>query len=107
MAYRVTWSTRALDDIDSIASYIARDSPAYASAVVSRIINTARALRQFPFAGRVVPEFNDTNLRERFVYSYRVIYRIEDKTVTVAAVVHGKRLRMKALNKDVETKSDV
>ena len=63
------WSPRALDDIDSIASYIARDSAAYASAVVAKIIKSTRTLRRFPFSGRVVPEFEDESLRERFVYT--------------------------------------
>jgi addiction module RelE/StbE family toxin len=92
MAYRVIWSPRALDDIESIASYIARDSAAYASAVVAKIIKATRTLRRFPLAGRIVPEFEDENLRERFVYSYRIIYRIEADTITVAAVIHGRRL---------------
>ncbi|HBB98882.1 MAG TPA: type II toxin-antitoxin system mRNA interferase toxin, RelE/StbE family [Blastocatellia bacterium] len=97
MAYRVAWSPRALDDIDSIASYIARDSVAYASAVVAKIIKSTRTLRRFPFSGRVVPEFDDENLRERFVHSYRIIYRIEHRTVTIAAVIHGKRMLEDAL----------
>jgi addiction module RelE/StbE family toxin len=97
MAYRIVWSPRALDDIDSIAAYIARDSAAYASAVVSKIIKSSRTLRRFPFAGRIVPEFEDANLRERFVYSYRVIYRIEGQTVTIAAVIHGRRMLENAL----------
>lgn len=92
MAYRVVWSPRALDDIDSIASYISRDSTIHASAVVAKIIRATRTLRQFPFAGRVVPEFEDEDLRERFVYSYRIIYRVHAKTVTIAAVIHGKRM---------------
>ena len=45
-----------------------------------------------PFAGGVVPEFGDDSLREWFVYSYRVIYRVENDRVTVATIVHGKRL---------------
>ena len=92
MAYRVVWSPRALDDVDSIASYIARDSTAHASAVVTKIIRATRTLRRFPFAGRMVPEFEDETLRERFVYSYRIIYRIQGRTVTIAAVIHGKRM---------------
>ena len=92
MAYRVVWSPRALDDVDSIASYIARDSTAHASAVTAKIIRSTRTLRRFPFAGRIVPEFEDPALRERFVYSYRIIYRIQGKVVTIAAVIHGKRM---------------
>jgi plasmid stabilization system protein ParE len=92
MAYRVVWSPRALDDVDSIASYIARDSTFHASAVVTKIIRATRTLRRFPFAGRIVPEFDDENLRERFVYSYRIIYRIQGRIVTIAAVIHGERM---------------
>jgi toxin ParE1/3/4 len=39
-----------------------------------------------------VPVFQDKSLRERFVYSYRIIYLVQGHTVTVAAVIHGKRL---------------
>ena len=92
MAYRVVWSPRALDDVESIASYISRDSTAHASAVVTKIIRATKTLRRFPFAGRIVPEFEDETLRERFVYSYRIIYRVQGQTITVAAVIHGKRL---------------
>ena len=92
MDYRVVWSPRALDDVESIASYISRDSTAHASAVVTKIIRATRTLRRFPFAGRIVPEFEDETLRERFVYSYRIIYRVQGQTITVAAVIHGKRL---------------
>ncbi|HLA74633.1 MAG TPA: type II toxin-antitoxin system RelE/ParE family toxin, partial [Gammaproteobacteria bacterium] len=38
MAYRVVWSIEAVEDIESIANYIDRDSAYYASAVVNRIV---------------------------------------------------------------------
>lgn len=64
MDYTVTWSPEALDDVDTIAEYIARDSRFYAGAVVDKIIETSRKLKDFPKAGRVVPELGDNNLRE-------------------------------------------
>ena len=91
MARRVTWSPRALADVDAIASYIASDSPFYANSVVRRIVGLVRTLEQFPHAGRKVPEFDDDNLRELIAYSYRIIYRVEDAEIIVAAVIHGKR----------------
>ncbi len=42
--------------------------------------------------GRVVPEIGEKNIRERFVYSYRVIYRIELEPILVVAVIHGSRV---------------
>ena len=92
MAYQVEWSPRAIDDVEAIALYIAADSTAYAASVVKKILDTTRHLSRFPFAGRVVPEFDDENIREKFAYSYRIIYRIQGETVTIAAVIHGKRL---------------
>ena len=92
MDYRVSWSPTALDDVDAIAEYISRDSPAYARAVVVKIRDTARKLMDFPSAGRVVPELGDETIRERFVYSYRLIYRIRNGDVLIVAVVHGRRL---------------
>lgn len=92
MAYRVAWSPRAIEDLEAIAEYISADSTAYAAAVVKTILNTARNLSHFPRSGRVVPELSDESIREWFAYSYRVIYRIEDEGITIAAVVHGRRL---------------
>ncbi len=92
MDHTVIWSPRALDDVDNIAAYIAQDSEAYAAAVVSKILKTARSLSVFPYRGRVVPEFDDDSIREAFVYSYRIIYQIEENEVTIAAVIHGARL---------------
>ena len=91
MAYRITWSPRAAEDLEAIAQYIAADSTAYAAAVVTKILNTTRNLSQFPFAGRIVPEFGEENIREWFVYSYRIIYRVDEGVVTVATIIHGKR----------------
>lgn len=91
MAHKVVWSPTAIEDIEAIASYISRDSVSYAGTVVTRVINSTRNLEKFPFAGRIVPEFGSETLREVFAYSYRIIYRVEDDTVTVAAVIHGRR----------------
>jgi toxin ParE1/3/4 len=73
MAHRIEWSPRAVEDVEAIASYISEDSTAYAAAVVKKILETARNLSNFPFSGRVVPEFGDEAIREKFAYSYRII----------------------------------
>ena len=92
MAYSVVWSPEALKDVDDIASYIARDSVFYAAAVVQKILDISRELKDFPQIGRIVPELSDEAIRERFVYSYRLIYRIHDDEILIVAIVHGKRL---------------
>jgi toxin ParE1/3/4 len=92
MASRVTWSQRALRDVEGIADYIAQDSAAYAAVVVRTILNQTKMLSNFPRSGRKVPEFDDDDIRELLAYSYRIIYRVQENEVIIAAVIHGKRI---------------
>ncbi len=98
MAHRVIWSNRAVDDLNSIAEYIAQDSEAYAASVVRTILHKVSALAEFSSIGRIVPEFEDASIREIFAYSYRIIYKIKGNEIHVAAVVHGRRLLGVALD---------
>ena len=91
MALRVVFSSRAISDIESVAEYIAADSPAYARTVVKRIVDGTTSLAKFPQMGRTVPEFADESIREVFAYSYRIIYKVYNDRIVIAAVVHGKR----------------
>jgi addiction module RelE/StbE family toxin len=92
MAHRVDWSRRALQDLESIAEYIATDSATYAGIVVKKIVSHVKTLAKFPRIGRKGPEFDDENIRELLVYSYRIIYRLQEDAVVIAAVIHGKRI---------------
>lgn len=69
MDYQIVWSPEALADVEAIASYIARDSAVYAQAVVEKILETARHVREFPFMGRIVPELGQETIRERLVFN--------------------------------------
>ena len=64
----------------------------YAHAVATTIVEITRSLPDFPMVGRVVPELGNESIREKFVYSYRLIYRLEQARILIVAVVHGKRL---------------
>lgn len=92
MAHRIVWSPRAAKDLDSIADYIAADSPTYAGTVLKNIVSQTRILARFPQAGRMVPEYDDENMRELIVYDYRIIYRLEQDEALIVAVIHGKRV---------------
>jgi len=92
MAQTLIWSREALDDIDGIAEYISRDSLYHAQQVAERLFELGESLREYPKIGRVVPELGDTQVRECFLYSYRLIYELKDEEIHVLAVIHGKRL---------------
>ena len=88
---RIIWSPTAADDLEQIVEFIARDSERYAAQVAADVIGAVERAADFPGAGRVVPELNDKAIREVFVYSYRIIYRVAADAIHVAAVIHGAR----------------
>ncbi len=92
MDCKVVWSPEAVEDIRLIAEYIERDSGFYSRAVVRKILDVSRSIINLPLRGRVVPEVGDDNIRELFVYSYRVIYQIQKSQILIVAVIYGKRL---------------
>ena len=91
MANKLIWSPESLEDIESIAEYIARDSRFYAESTVNKIFEAAQPLLRHPELGRVVPEINNENMREVFVSQYRIIYQFRDKEIHILTVIHGKR----------------
>jgi len=92
MDYTIKWSPEATEDLESISEYIARDSEFYARSVVSKILAVSRKIPEQSMIGRIVPEIGEKEIRERFVYSYRLVYRIQNSTITIIAIIHGKRL---------------
>jgi len=51
MARALAWSPEAIEDIEAIAAYIERDSPWYARAVASKIVETAESIPSYPELG--------------------------------------------------------
>ena len=93
MARRLIWSHRAADELQDIAVFIAKDSPAYAGPVVARFLNRAGALADQPSQGRRVPEYQGVLvLREVFVHRWRLIYAVSDDKIEIVTIVHGARL---------------
>jgi len=92
MVKSVIWSEEALRDIECIAEYISRDSVYYAQQVVERIIGTGESVNAYPESGRIVPELGEQHYREKFIYSYRLIYAIGSRSINILAIIHGKQL---------------
>lgn len=87
----VKWSIPARTDLKQIHYFISQDSKYYAKKITEEILEKSRQLDNYPLKGRVVPEVNDQNIREVFLYSYRLIYEIKEGMVYILAVIHGKR----------------
>ena len=94
----IRWSKNAARQVQEIGEHIELDSPWQAERIVRLLFSAPEKLRWSPRKGKTVPEFNDPNLREVSVYSWRLIYRIvNEETLEVAAVVHGRRILRRSL----------
>lgn len=88
----IRWTLQALDDVESIAGYIARDSTQYAQLFAVKVFDSVRRIKIFPKSGRVVPEINQENIREIILGNYRIIYRLKNNYVEILTVYHSARL---------------
>jgi toxin ParE1/3/4 len=64
MAVQIIWSPSARLDLHDLKEYISLDSPEIAKQFVASLFEAVERLEVFPKSGRVVPEFDDQQLRE-------------------------------------------
>ena len=88
---KVIWSPSALDDVASVADYIATDSVAMAALFVRRLVEAVDRLQDFPRSGRTIPEIDHPDCREVIYGAYRIMYRLEGDEVWITGIVHGAR----------------
>jgi addiction module RelE/StbE family toxin len=91
MARELKWAESAWNDLEEISEYIAKDSKYYAASFVHEVRESTQNLNQFAEMGRKVPEFDDIEIREIFIKSFRLIYKIEKNTIFIIGIIHGAR----------------
>ena len=88
---KLVWTEPAVESLQAIYDYIARDNAFYAGRFIERLTLAAEQTTEFPKKGRQVPESDDEKIREMIFQGYRIIYRLHAETVEILAVVHGSR----------------
>ena len=78
---QVRWTSQALDDLEAICLFIARDAPRIAAVFADRAFRATERLGEHPRLARVVPELELESIREIILGSYRIIYRIREEEV--------------------------
>jgi len=88
----INWTEKALKQLDRIFEYIAADSELYAYRTIDKIIARTDSIIEHPQIGRSVPEYERGDIREVFVYSYRIIYQVKGEEILILSVIHGAHL---------------
>ena len=71
---KVVWTASAISHLQAIYDYIAQTSPDYALRMVDRLTKRSIQIAEFPFSGRMVPEYELNEIREVLEWPYRIIY---------------------------------
>lgn len=88
----ILWSPLALERVTEIATYIAQDNFSASTKWVETLFNKVHLLEFSPKSGRMVPETQREDIRELIYGNYRIIYRIEEKQISVLTVRHGRQI---------------
>ncbi len=85
---RIVWSRAAREDVRRIRDYIRQFNPLAANRVAASLIEAADSLAELPERGRQIR----TGRRELVaVWPYVIRYRINDLTVMIVRVRHGRQ----------------
>jgi len=89
----VTFAESAVQDLEAIQEYYKeQEVPEVGDRFVKEIITLVEGLTTHPDRGRVVPEFNNSQLRELVHPPFRIIYRRYKGKISVVRVWRSERL---------------
>ena len=91
MGLPVILTPQALEDLQQIVSFIARDNPGRAQSFGNELIDKALSLANLSERGRITPELNDEGVREIVHGLYRIIYETLPDKIYVLRFWHGAR----------------
>ena len=93
--YKINIAPEAAKEIEDIYLYIAEDSPDNATSWYFAIYDKIQTLKAFPSRCPIAFEdrYYDYEIRHLIFGNYRVLYRIQDRTVQILHVKHGAQER--------------
>jgi len=89
---KLIWTNEALNRLTEIDEYISYDSIARARKFINNIIKSTTSIPQYPQKGRIVPEFNISEIREIIYKNYRIVYRIKKDQIQILTIFEAHRL---------------
>ena len=90
---KILISDSAFSDLEAIKEYYLEEGvPQIGVEFVIEIIHHIETLPTNPEIGRMVPEFNEKNIRELIHPPFRIVYLKEEKIINVIRVWRSERL---------------
>ncbi len=85
----VRWSVTALEDVDAMATFIARDNPAAAERMTDLVFAAAEKLGTGPFLYR---SGREPGTREAIVHpNYILVYAVQADAIRILRLLHARQ----------------
>jgi toxin ParE1/3/4 len=89
---KVQWTHVAYRRLEEIYAYIEKDSPSNASKWSEKLLKKIEGIKDFPKAGRAVPELGSESIREILYGNYRIVYKIKGEIASIMTIRHFKQI---------------
>ncbi len=84
------WAPEAEASLQAVLARLRNHAgEAAADRLQARVADVSAQIRLFPMLGRIVPEYELSQLRERIVDDFRLLYHVKPDGVEVVAFLHG------------------
>lgn len=89
----MTLAESAVQDLEAILEYyLEQDVPEVGVGFVTESISSVEGLATYPGRGRIVPEFNNPQVRELLHPPFRIVYRRHKEKISIVRVWRSERL---------------
>lgn len=86
MTKEIAWKDSAREEVREIYSCLFDLSPKLAENWSDELTKKLNYISQFPEIGRIVPDYQITEIRELFVGQYRLLYNIQGSIPRILAI---------------------
>ncbi|NOX89808.1 MAG: type II toxin-antitoxin system RelE/ParE family toxin [Calditrichaeota bacterium] len=86
---KIIWSKESLRQLIEVENYVSKDNPERSAKFINKLIDCAEKVTDYPFKGRIVPEFSSDEIREVFEKTYRIVYGISEDQIEILTVFEG------------------
>ncbi len=83
---KILYTALAKEQLRNIKAYIAEENPQRATQYLARIKKKIELLGKFPYIGKINATMDHEAIREFVILGYKVIYKINQKSITILAL---------------------
>ena len=83
---KIIYSADVKIQLQNIKEFIALDNTRQAIVYLKKIKEKIEILGKYPYIGKVNATMDNANIREFVILGYKVIYKINEKSITILAI---------------------